>query len=131
LNVTAISYILFKKILDKQRLLVDNGVARIPCALGKKIFLHPHYQKLQSLKLKIGAKARKKQKQNIYVICYFCAYFPNKISSLEVGLDKAITVDGSNNAGVWGLQPPELNGDSGTEPDAAAILHLFSKKYAF
>jgi len=33
-------------------------------------------------------------------------------------IDKSISVDGSNNAGVW-------------TPDAAAILELFFKKYTF
>jgi len=33
----------------------------------------PPLQKLQSLKWKIGAKARKKQKQNI-CWCYFCSF---------------------------------------------------------
>jgi len=39
---------------------------------GAKILLGLHLQKLQSLKWQIGAKARKKQKQNIYC-CYFCS----------------------------------------------------------
>jgi len=39
---------------------VCSGVARVPCALEQKIFLRPHQQKLQSLKWKISAKARKK-----------------------------------------------------------------------
>jgi len=30
--------------------------------------------KLQSLKWKIGAKVWKKQKQNIFALCYFCYY---------------------------------------------------------
>jgi len=40
---------------------VISGVARVPSE-EKKTNLHPHQQKLQSLKWKIGAKARKKQK---------------------------------------------------------------------
>jgi len=47
-------------------LFLQSGVARVPG--GQKLFLHPHQQKMQSLKWKIGAKARKKQKQNIYYV---------------------------------------------------------------
>jgi len=48
-------------------------------------------------------------------------------------LHKAISVSGNNNAGVWrrSLHSLEANGVGGGSPDAAAILQLFSKKYAF
>jgi len=42
-----------------------SGVARGRLCLGAKIILRPHQKKLQSLNWKIGAKARKNQKQNI------------------------------------------------------------------
>jgi len=44
----------------------NSGVAKVPCALGQGIILCSLQQKLQSLKWKIGAKVRKKQKHNIY-----------------------------------------------------------------
>jgi len=43
-----------------------SGVARVPCALGHKIFLRPSSTKRHGLKWKIGTKVQKKQKQNIY-----------------------------------------------------------------
>jgi len=42
-------------------------------------------------------------------------------------LDKAVIVGRSYNKGVWGPQPPEVNGDS----DAEKIFTVFSKKYVF
>jgi len=50
-----------------------SGVARVPCALGQEIFLRLRQQKPRSLKWKICAKVRKKQKQNIY--CSYCLLF--------------------------------------------------------
>jgi len=48
-----------------------SGVARVLCALGQEIFLRPPSKKTTyGLKLKIGAKAAKEAKQNIY-----CRYF--------------------------------------------------------
>jgi len=40
----------------------DSCVARVPCARKQEIFLRRRQQKPQSLKWKIGAKVRKKQK---------------------------------------------------------------------
>jgi len=44
----------------------SSGIARVARALGQETFLHPRQQKLQNLKLKIGAKVRKKQKQSTF-----------------------------------------------------------------
>jgi len=49
---------------------------------------------------------------------------------LETYFGKSISVNGSNNAGIWGwslLQPPEANGGSGA---LRQFYSLFSKKYA-
>jgi len=56
-----------------QLCLANSGVARVPCALGQKIFLRPHQQNCRVWKWKIRAKARKKQWQNI--CCWdFCSF---------------------------------------------------------
>jgi len=45
----------------------DDGVARVPCALGQEIFLRPPSTKLTEFELKntVGTKVQKKQRQNI------------------------------------------------------------------
>jgi len=45
-----------------------SGVARVPCALGQEIFFRPPSTKTTEFEVIIGAKVRKKQKQNIYCI---------------------------------------------------------------
>jgi len=79
--------------------------------------------------MKIGAKARKKQKQSI-----FCPFVAAVFSTPETGGDQAILVGGNNNTGVWGQSPqlPEANGGSGAEPPTLRRFYSFLyKKYAF
>jgi len=54
----------------KRGISLESGVARLPCALGQEIFLHPPSTKTTEFEVKMGAKVRMKQKQNIY-----CSYF--------------------------------------------------------
>jgi len=89
----------------------------VPCARGQKIFLRPHQRKLQSLKIKIGAKACEEATAEHLLFITSAIFRSNKICvTLEMH--------------ALCLQPPKANVGSGTETDAAAILQLFSKKYA-
>jgi len=46
-------------------------------------------------------EAKNRRKSRIFAVCCFC-FYPELTSSLKTALNKAISVGGSNNAGVWG-----------------------------
>jgi len=112
-----------------------HGEARVPTARGKKIFLCPHQQKLQSLKWKNRHESAEKAKSK-HLLCVTSVIFrSNKVRSmLETHSTKATAIGESNNAGGLGAEPSVARGQQmfgGGSPDVLAILQLFSKNTHF
>jgi len=97
---------------------IHSGVDRVPCALGQKYFCAPTNKTAEFESKNMSKSAEEAMAEHLLLGLLFFSSSNNIAFSVRNAFNKAVTVDGSNNAGVWGRSPqsPEANGGLRMEP---------------